>query len=139
MPTPESKSDPSNILGVLPLNRLDVEGMNARRLEGGQKIVIFLIDGDYKVFESTCPHMGADLEEGRYCKAEGALHCFWHGYVFGLDDGKFLDNPNVAFMGPIRKKSKHFDPDKVPDYRLKAFPCRVEEGKLVVLQRGGAQ
>lgn len=57
----------------------------------GRMVALFLIDGEYRAINDSCPHMGASLSAGYV--VEGAVSCPWHAWRFCLADGLWLDNP----------------------------------------------
>jgi nitrite reductase/ring-hydroxylating ferredoxin subunit len=103
---------------------------NVRVLKSGAKVLVFRRGTEIKVFGEVCPHMGADLSEGSYCAKTGALTCRWHGYRFDSRDGRFVENPNEGPMALLRTPSKHYRPDKQPNYRLKPVAFQVRGGRL---------
>jgi|SRR5579872_1500395 len=104
-------------LGSIPLDRL-VEGMNRTTLTNGRKAIVIKRGGVFTVIGELCPHMGADLAESRYCAADRTLACPWHGYIFSVEDGSFVRNPNEDFMKVLRVPSECFKPELTPKYRL---------------------
>ncbi|MEZ6056099.1 MAG: Rieske (2Fe-2S) protein [Planctomycetaceae bacterium] len=57
----------------------------------GRMVAVFLVDGEYRAINDSCPHMGASLAAG-YVE-EGAVMCPWHAWRFCTKDGSWLDNP----------------------------------------------
>ncbi len=106
--------------------------LNVKVLKNGKKALIVKKGDDLHVFGEVCPHLGADLSEGRYCAKTGTLHCKWHGYVFSTDDGRFVENPNEKFMRILRTPTEHFKPEKQPRYRLAQLASAVKDGRLVI-------
>jgi nitrite reductase/ring-hydroxylating ferredoxin subunit len=52
----------------------------------GREVAVFNSQGKYYALDNTCPHQGGPLAEGWI---EGrTVTCPWHGWCFGLDDGK---------------------------------------------------
>ncbi len=76
--------------------------------------------------------MGADLSEGWYCASKNTIQCKWHGYIFGSDDGRFLENPNETFMRVIRGETEHFKPGTQPRYRLAILRTTVRDGRVII-------
>lgn len=111
--------------------------INVKVLRSGRKAIVLKRDDDIKVFGELCPHMGGDLSEATYCESAGTLQCKWHGYVFGVDDGCFLENPNDVLMKPLRTPSQHYRPEKTPKYRLRMLPFQVKESTLYFGSEGG--
>jgi nitrite reductase (NADH) small subunit/3-phenylpropionate/trans-cinnamate dioxygenase ferredoxin subunit len=110
--------------------------LNVKVLKNGTKVIVIRRGDGVRVFHDICPHMGADLAEARYCVKTGTIHCKWHGYIFSVDDGKFLENPNTKLMSLIRVASEHYKPEKTPHYRLAMLPSSVKQG-LIVIGRDG--
>jgi nitrite reductase/ring-hydroxylating ferredoxin subunit len=104
--------------------------INVRVLPSGRKAVVLKRDDEITVFGELCPHMGADLSTAVYCPSEGTLTCSWHGYVFDAHDGSFRENPNERLLKELRTPSKHYRPEKTPQYRLRRVPFQVEGSKL---------
>lgn len=121
----------------IPLSEIREGVLNVRAVDEEQKVVIVRRGDEVRVFGEVCPHMGADLTEGRYCAKDGTLHCPWHGYVFSTEDGRFLSNPNEQIMALARAPSKHFRPEKTPRYRLSSIPFSVVDGCLVLGREAG--
>ena len=112
---------------------------HARTLASGKKVVLVRSGDEVKAFGELCPHMGADLSEGWFCSEKRTLQCRWHGYIFGVDDGTFRENPNEKLMKLVRVPSKHYDPAKTPKYRLAVVPCQVEGDRVIVGKRAATQ
>ncbi len=125
-------SDDISQLDSFALHELPEGALHARMLKSGKKVVLVRRGGEVKAFGELCPHMGADLSEGWYCAQSGTLQCRWHGYIFGVDDGRFLENPNEKLMKLVRIPSAHYKPEKTPKYRLAVVPCHVEGGRVIV-------
>lgn len=114
----------------MPLSEIREGTLNVKNRRSGRKAIVVRTGSDVRVFGELCPHMGADMAEATYCAKTGTLHCRWHGYVFSAKDGKFLENPNEKLMGILRTPSKHYDPTKMPRYRLSVIPSTVKEGRV---------
>jgi nitrite reductase/ring-hydroxylating ferredoxin subunit len=121
--------------GSIPLADVREGELNVAVLASGRKALVFRTGDDITVFAEVCPHMGADMSEGTYCAKDGTLRCHWHGYGFDAADGQFLDNPNVEIMAKLRERTKHFDPDRIPPYRLKQLPFHIE-GDIIIFGAG---
>ena len=93
---------------------------------GGRRFGVFNVRGAYYALLDRCPHGGAPLCQGRVggmtvADAPGAelrrvrdgeiLRCPWHGWEFEIATGKTVTKPVV---------------------RVKTFPARVEDGRVVV-------
>jgi nitrite reductase/ring-hydroxylating ferredoxin subunit len=103
-------------------------------LPNGKKAIVLRKGSEIRVFAETCPHLGADLSEARYCEREGTLQCRWHGYVFSSSTGAFVDNPNDRMMRELREPSAVYRPDKMPRYRLSTVPHVVAGDRLFFLR-----
>lgn len=77
-------------------------------VEGQQVLLVHTKTGIYAV-ENECPHQGAPLDKA--IQKETYLSCPRHGYRFQLADGS----------------CKEF-----PEYQLKTWPVRVENGDLII-------
>lgn len=119
-------------LPSIPLDSLREGEINTHVLPNGKKAILIRRGSEVRVFGEVCPHLGADLAEGRYCAKTNTLHCKWHGYVFSTDDGAFLENPNEKFMRLIRIPSEHFKPEKTPRYRLHVLKSSVQNGRVTI-------
>jgi len=104
--------------------------INVQVLPSGRKAVVLKRGNEISVFGELCPHMGADLSTATYCPNEGTLTCSWHGYVFDADDGRFRENPNERLLKQLRTPSKHYRPEKTPEYRLRRVPFRIKGSRL---------
>ena len=51
--------------------------------------MLFLEGGRYYAIDDHCPHQGAPLCDGMV--SEGTVTCTWHGWRFGLEDGRWLE------------------------------------------------
>ena len=52
------------------------------------KIAVFRIDGRLYACRNRCPHMGADLSDGR--PSGTTITCSWHNWSFDLESGQCL-------------------------------------------------
>ncbi len=55
----------------------------------GVMVAVFLEEGQYYALEDYCPHQGAPLSDG--VLFDKSVTCTWHGWRFGLEDGRHLD------------------------------------------------
>jgi nitrite reductase/ring-hydroxylating ferredoxin subunit len=78
----------------------------------GRMIAVILDGGTYYAIDDACPHQGAPLCDG--IVMDKTVTCTWHGWRFGLEDGRWLDSP----------KSK---------LRIGTYPVRVEGEEIQVL------
>lgn len=120
------------LLPSIPIDSLREGEINTHILPNGKKAILVRRGSEVRVFGEVCPHLGADMAEGRYCAKTNTLHCKWHGYVFSADDGRFLENPNEKFMRLIRIPSEHFKPEKTPRYRLHMLKSTVQNGRVII-------
>jgi nitrite reductase (NADH) small subunit/3-phenylpropionate/trans-cinnamate dioxygenase ferredoxin subunit len=67
------------------------EGQGAPFEVDGRMIAVFHEGGEYYALDDSCPHQGAPLSEG--IVYDRSVTCTWHGWRFGLADGKWLDSP----------------------------------------------
>jgi len=84
--------------------------------ELNKKCLVTLYEGLPKIYDATCPHMGADLSMGLCTKTK--IVCPWHGYIYQKKDGAFESNPNIKNMSNIRIESKNFNPELKVNYKL---------------------
>ncbi len=73
-----------------------------RPFEADQRMIaVFLQGGKYFAMDDCCPHQGSPLHDGEI--HEGTVMCKWHGWRFGLADGKWLDSPRTCVpTHPVR-------------------------------------
>lgn len=109
--------------------------INVHVLPSGRKAVVLRRGDEITAFGELCPHMGADLSTATYCPNDGTLACSWHGYVFDAQDGTLRDNPNERLLKPLRTPSKHYRPEKTPQYRLRRVPFQIRGSRLVLGRR----
>lgn len=99
-PQPEHP-EPNGFVTVARIGEMN-EG-EGRTVEVGDRLVaVFLHGGRYWAIDDLCPHQGASLGAG--CVDDhGAVACPWHGWRFGVADGKWCDNPRLGVdRFPIR-------------------------------------
>jgi nitrite reductase/ring-hydroxylating ferredoxin subunit len=106
--------------------------LNVKVLRSGRKVVVVKRGDDIKVFDELCPHMGGDMSEATYCERAGTLQCKWHGYIYGVDDGRFRENPNERLTKVLRAPTPHFRPEKTPSYRLRLVPFTIKGSTVYV-------
>ena len=61
-----------------------------------RRIAIFLVEGKYYAIDDFCPHRGASLASGYVM--DGAVACPMHHWRFRLQDGNWLDNPEICIQ-----------------------------------------
>lgn len=67
----------------------------------GRMIAVFLDGGRFYAMDDACPHQGAPLSDGIVC--DKTVTCTWHGWRFGLEDGRWLDSPRTRVATyPVR-------------------------------------
>jgi nitrite reductase/ring-hydroxylating ferredoxin subunit len=63
----------------------------------GLYLAVFLVDGEVRVIENQCLHVGSPLDGGAVVDDE--VHCPWHGWRFDLRTGAhrsgFGDRPGL--------------------------------------------
>ncbi len=72
------------------------EGQGLACEVNGRMIAVFLDKGTYYAMDDACPHQGAPLSDG--VVSDGCVTCTWHGWRFGLQDGRWLDSPKSRTM-----------------------------------------
>jgi nitrite reductase/ring-hydroxylating ferredoxin subunit len=112
--------------------------INPKVLSSGRKAVILRRGDDVTAIGEICPHMGGDLTRGRYCAREKTLQCPWHGYIFSVETGDLLKNPNEDMVKPLRVPSAFWKPEKTPRYRLQRLPCQLRDGKVHIGREGSS-
>lgn len=109
--------------------------INARNLEDELNVLAIKHGTDIKIIEDICPHMGAPLSEGRYCHQANTLQCPWHGYIFSLEVGAFVENPNELIWEKLRFPTEYFTPNKTPKYKLILLPYKLEGDEIYVCRK----
>lgn len=63
----------------------------------GKELALFNVEGKLYAIDSRCPHRGGPLARGRLEQTpEGlAVRCPLHGWLFDLDTGKCLNQPQA--------------------------------------------
>ncbi len=79
----------------------------------GHFLAVFRAGGVYYAIEDSCPHQGAPLHDGFV--ADGTVTCTWHGWEIRLEDGLWVDSPNIG---------------------VKTYPVRVEGDQIQVMIEG---
>jgi nitrite reductase/ring-hydroxylating ferredoxin subunit len=111
------------------------ETIYAKNLDGELEVIAIATDANItniKVIEDICPHMGAPLSEGRYCRKTNTLQCPWHGYIFSLETGVFVENPNELIWEKLRYPTECFTPNKTPKYKLILLPYKLKGDEIYV-------
>lgn len=78
---------PRNRFIVGPLRDLPPGRSKSIRV-GGRRIALFNEGGDLFALDEACPHMKADLSQGKL--RDGVLSCGWHGWKFDIRTGQGL-------------------------------------------------
>lgn len=53
-----------------------------------QELLITNTNAGFKVYSSFCPHFGGKLE-----LKNGSLYCYFHDYIFDVENGKCINKP----------------------------------------------
>lgn len=61
---------------------------------GDRMVALFLDGGSYYALDDVCPHQGMPLNDGLVM--DRTVTCSWHGWRFGLEDGRWLDSPRIG-------------------------------------------
>ena len=87
------------------------EGKGQRFVVDNLAVAVFLVDGEYRALQDSCPHAGASLACGY---VDGNLiRCRIHHWGFSLESGRCKENDS--------------DP-----YRARTFATRIVDGNLQV-------
>jgi nitrite reductase (NADH) small subunit len=60
----------------------------------GKEVALFNVEGRFYAIANRCPHRGAPLSRGRV--EEAAVRCPLHGWLFDLESGRCLNQPEAA-------------------------------------------
>jgi len=117
------------------MNIMDIEKgiINSVSLESGREAALFWVNDTLIAFDSTCPHMGADLCGGYH--GGSLLICPWHGYEFDINSGDIVRNPNIETMAKIRVRSDTFDPACKVEYKLKKLKVLIRNNQFYIEER----
>lgn len=64
----------------------------------GAKVVLTQpAEGEFKAFDSTCPHQGCAVSNG----TDGVIPCKCHGSEFSLEDGSVVGGPAPRGLEPV--------------------------------------
>mgnify|MGYP006071798759 CR=1 FL=1 len=117
--------------------KINTAGLNTKKftikLVEKRKIGIYSLgQGKFKVYEMTCPHMGGDLCNGMINK--NTIQCSWHGYLFSLVSGNFIENPSLKGTKSARIKSLFYDPQNSEDENLslKSIDYKIIDKNLIL-------
>ena len=92
---------------LFPAAELEPGEMRVVQVDRVSMVVIRTPTGRFHAIRDVCPHYGARLSLGRvkpyvegdepgdyrYDSERFVLHCPWHGYEYGLDDGRCPADP----------------------------------------------
>lgn len=70
-----------------------LEGQGLPVMLGNLPLAIVLDEGVYYAIDDRCPHKGIPLCDGIVC--DKTLTCTWHGWMFSLVTGEWVDNPTI--------------------------------------------
>ncbi len=89
----------------------------------GQGALLVRVDGVYRAYQRKCPHLGADLSQGKL--RSGVIVCPWHGSRFDATTGA-----NLAWApklpGLAVSVGKLFRPPRA----LASYAVKVEAGQV---------
>jgi 3-phenylpropionate/trans-cinnamate dioxygenase ferredoxin subunit len=69
---------------------------------GGYRLAVFLHKGEPHVIDDECPHAGGAMSGG-WVDDDGCAVCPWHGWSFGLCDGRLKGSTGVGVsVYPVR-------------------------------------
>ncbi|ADQ66266.1 ferredoxin subunit of nitrite reductase and ring-hydroxylating dioxygenase [Halogeometricum borinquense DSM 11551] len=100
---------------TVPLAELEREGRVQTSVDG-RALALFHHEGEIRVVDNRCPHMGFPLSEGSV--EDGVLTCHWHHARFELSCGDTFDpwaDDVQTFPVEIRDGSVYVDPHPEPD------------------------
>lgn len=86
---PPSGEKPRAYVPGGPVSAVPDKGGASIWVKGGRKVAVFKAHGRILACKDRCPHMGADLSDGRV--VGGAVVCGWHGWTFDLETGRCLN------------------------------------------------
>ncbi len=88
----------------------EIPNLGKKKIElNGEEILLINMKGTIYAVEAECPHQGSPLSAA--ILKESYLACPRHGYRFELKDGSCKD---------------------FPEYKLKTWPVRIENGEIIV-------
>ena len=94
---------------ILPLASMGEESRHIHIREDGEAIALFRHEGELFALGNRCVHRGGSIGDG---KVEGrTVTCPMHDWIFSLDDGRCIDNPELG---------------------LRRYPVTVEDGIIKV-------
>lgn len=111
---------------ALPSEELPPGALRELRIEGRRVMMGRLRSGEAAATAAACPHEQAPLADGTLWG--DAVDCPLHHYLFDLRTGRNL-YPIPQY--PAWKR------EEVGDFTLRTYPCREEEGWVLVALDGG--
>lgn len=94
----------------MPLASLEEESRHIHLRDDGEAIALFRHDGQLYALGNRCVHRGGSIGDGEVIA--GTVTCPMHEWVFSLEDGRCIDNPQMG---------------------LRRYPVVVEEGIIKVI------
>ncbi|GAB3348040.1 Rieske (2Fe-2S) protein [Amycolatopsis echigonensis] len=99
---------------------------------GRYGVAVYNVGGEYHALNNYCPHMGAPICAGRitgvatgeapghkgWSRAGEIVECPWHGWKFGIADGRSLTKPV---------------------HRIRKYSVAVRDGKVILEIAGGGK
>ncbi|MDS0299780.1 Rieske (2Fe-2S) protein [Halogeometricum sp. S1BR25-6] len=114
---------------VVPVAELEREGRVQTTVDG-RSLALFHHEGEVRVVDNRCPHMGFPLSEGSV--EDGVLTCHWHHARFELSCGDTFDpwaDDVRTFPVEVRDGSVYVDPHPEPDDPpAEHWAARLEDG-----------
>lgn len=93
---------------VCAVDDLNDDEMKEFTLDGGGRILIVKVDGQFSALGAKCTHYGAPLAKGVLCN--GMVRCPWHSACFSVKTGDIEDFPGLDSLPTFDVK---VDGDKV--------------------------
>src|SRR5262245_43981621 len=118
---------------ILRFKRSALVKNNLERFRVDDLLTLLVYDDgiDLKIYSDLCPHMGAPVSQGEFCRETNEVVCPWHGYRYSLDTGCLTINPNESiWVKPLAPE--HMDVYKTPLLKLRQFYYSVEGEEIVV-------
>ncbi len=69
------------------------QGKPIRAAIDGEKLLVFLVEGEPVATAARCPHANGPLHQGELCGK--VLTCVWHGWSFDLTTGACEEDPEL--------------------------------------------
>jgi 3-phenylpropionate/trans-cinnamate dioxygenase ferredoxin reductase subunit len=107
---------------------------------GEQRVIVIRLGCDLFAFGTTCPHLGAPLDEGLI--ADGVLRCPWHHARFDLRTGEALCAPAFDALARYQIEKRHGDfavrSDLAKPRRSAKASSFTSPGPMVIVGGGAA-